>query len=414
MKCKKIFIAIIVLILILLNCSFVFATSDEPNLISESAILIDSKTNKILYSKNSDKKMYPASTTKILTAILTLENCNLNDKVTVSDTAILDIPDGYSSANLQFGEVLTVEQLLQLLLIHSANDAANVLAEHIGGSIESFVSMLNTKIHDLGLENTHFTNSYGLHDENHYTTAYDLAMIMKYCIQNNDFRRIAGSASVAIPATNKSGVRKYDSTNDLIIPNNKYYYQYLTAGKTGFTTPAGECLVSSAYKNDIELICVVLGGSQTANSSYLRFSESKELYEYGYNNYDLKSIVSEGNSLYNVNVDNATKETQNLDLIAENNLSALVNNDISLDNIKPNITLKQDLIAPISEGSVIGSAEYDIDGVKYSVNLIASHNVEKFSIWDYSFYFIAGFLLILVIICLLKIRAKRLLYKRKG
>ena len=165
MKCKKIFIAIIVLILILLNCSFVFATSDEPNLISESAILIDSKTNKILYSKNSDKKMYPASTTKILTAILTLENCNLNDKVTVSDTAILDIPDGYSSANLQFGEVLTVEQLLQLLLIHSANDAANVLAEHVGGSIESFVSMLNTKIHDLGLENTHFTNSYGLHDD---------------------------------------------------------------------------------------------------------------------------------------------------------------------------------------------------------------------------------------------------------
>ena len=407
MKCKKIFIAIIVLILILLNCSFVFATSDEPNLISESAILIDSKTNKILYSKDSDKKMYPASTTKILTAILTLENCNLNDKVTVSDTAILDIPDGYSSANLQFGEVLTVEQLLQLLLVHSANDAANVLAEYVGGSIGSFVSMMNTKVHDLGLDNTHFTNAYGLHDENHYTTAYDLAMIMKYCIQNNDFRRIAGSASVAIPATNKSGVRKYDSTNDLIIPNNKYYYQYLTSGKTGFTTPAGECLVSSAYKNDIELICVVLGGSQTANSPYLRFSETKELYEYGYNNYSLKSIVSEGNSLYNVNVDNATKETKNLDLISETNLLALTSNDTSLDNIKPSITLKQDLKAPISEGSVIGSAQYDIDGVKYSVNLIASHNVEKFNIWDYSFYFIAGFLLILVIICLVKIRTRK-------
>ena len=407
MKCKKIFIAIIVLILLLLNYNFTFAASDEPNLVSEAAILIDSNTNKILYSKNADQKMYPASTTKILTAILTLENCNLDDEVTVSDTAILDIPEGYSSANLQFGEVLTVEQLLQLLLVHSANDAANVLAEHVGGSIESFVSMMNTKVHDLGLENTHFTNAYGLHDENHYTTAYDLAIIMKYCVQNNDFRRIAGSASVAIPATNKSGVRKYDSTNDLIIPNSKNYYQYLTAGKTGFTTPAGECLVTSAYKNDIELICVILGGSQTVNNSSLRFSETKELYEYGYNNYSLKPIVSEGNSIYNVTIDNATKETENLDLIAENDINAIVSNDVSLDNLEPSITLYQNLTAPITEGTIIGSAEYDVDGVKYNVNLIASHNVEKFNIWDYSFYFLAGFLLILVIICLLKIRTKK-------
>ena len=407
MKCKKIFIAIIVLILLLLNCNFTFAVSTEPNLVSEAAILIDSNTNKILYSKNADQKMYPASTTKILTAILTLENCNLDDEVTVSDTAILDIPEGYSSANLQFGEVLTVEQLLQLLLVHSANDAANVLAEHVGGSIESFVSMMNTKVHDLGLENTHFTNAYGLHDENHYTTAYDLAIIMKYCVQNNDFRRIAGSASVAIPATNKSGVRKYDSTNDLIIPNSKNYYQYLTAGKTGFTTPAGECLVTSAYKNDIELICVILGGSQTVNNSSLRFSETKELYEYGYNNYSLKPIVLEGNPIYNVTIDNATKETENLDLIAENDINAIVSNDVSLDNLEPSITLYQNLTAPITEGTIIGSAEYDVDGVKYNVNLIASHNVEKFNIWDYSFYFLAGFLLILVIICLLKIKTKK-------
>ena len=399
--------AIIVLILVFFNCSFTFAISAEPNLISESAILIDSQTSKTLYSKNIDKKMYPASTTKILTAILTLENCNLDDEVTVSDTAILDIPDGYSSANLQFGEVLTVEQLLELLLVHSANDAANVLAEYVGGSIESFVSMMNTKVHDLGLKNTHFTNSYGLHDENHYTTAYDLAIIMKYCVQNNDFRRIAGSASVAIPATNKSGVRKYDSTNDLIVPSNKNYYQYLTAGKTGFTTPAGECLVSSAYKNDIELICVILGGNQTVDNSSLRFSETKELYEYGYSNYSMKPIVNEGNPIYSVTIDNATKETKNLDLIAQTDVSAIVSNDSSIDNLEPSITLNQNLTAPIEEGTTMGFAEYENDGVKYNVNLIASHSVEKFNIWDYSFYFVAGFLLILVIIFLLKMRNRK-------
>ncbi len=407
MKYRKIFMAIIVLILVFFNCSFAFAISTEPNLISEAAILIDSKTNKILYSKNENKKMYPASTTKILTAILTLENCNLDDEVTVSDTAILDIPDGYSSANLQFGEVLSVEQLLELLLVHSANDAANVLAEYVGGSIESFVSMMNTKIHDLGLKNTHFTNSYGLHDENHYTTAYDLAVIMKYCVQNNDFRRIAGSASVAIPATNKSGVRKYDSTNDMLVPSNKNYYQSLTAGKTGFTTPAGECLVSCAYKNDIELICVILGGNQTVDNSSLRFSETKKLYEYGYNNYSMKPIVNEGNSIYSVTIDNATKETKNLDLIAQTDVSAIVNNDFSIDNLEPSITLNQNLTAPIEGGTTMGFAEYDIDGVKYTVNLIASHDVEKFSILDYSFYFVAGFLLILVIIFLVKMRKKK-------
>ncbi len=229
---------------------------------------MDNKTQKILFSKNENEKMYPASTTKIVTAILTLENCNLDDIVTVSYDAVMSIPDGYSSASLQIGETLTVEQLLQLLLVHSANDAANVLAEHIGGSVESFVSMMNTKINELQLSNTHFTNTFGKHDDNHYTTAKDLATIMQYCIKNETFRKIAGSASCAIPATNKYGTRKYNSTNELIIPNSKYYYPILTCGKTGFTSQAGDCLVSCSYKDDLELICVILGGKTINRKVY--------------------------------------------------------------------------------------------------------------------------------------------------
>ena len=190
---------------------------------ASSALLVDNKTNKILYSKNENKKMFPASTTKIVTAILVLENHSLDEKVTASYDAVMSIPSGYSTADIQIEEELTVEQLLELLLVHSANDAANVLAEYAGGSVSSFVSMMNTKANELGLSNTHFTNPYGLQDDNHYTTAHDLAIIMQYCLKNDDFRKIAGQASCAIPATNKSNPRKYDSTNELLIAGNSNY-----------------------------------------------------------------------------------------------------------------------------------------------------------------------------------------------
>jgi serine-type D-Ala-D-Ala carboxypeptidase (penicillin-binding protein 5/6) len=150
-------------------------TNSGPDINAKSALLIDNKTNKVLYSKDMNRKMFPASTTKILTAILVLENHSLDEKVTASYNAIMTIPSGYSTANIQIDEVLTVEQLLELLLVHSANDAANVLAEYTGGSIDSFVAMMNTKINELGLSDTHFTNPYGLQDNNHYTTAHDLA-----------------------------------------------------------------------------------------------------------------------------------------------------------------------------------------------------------------------------------------------
>lgn len=375
---KKIFVLIILIILIICNFSFVFAadSNEQPSLVSEAAILMDSKTNKILYSKNENKKMYPASTTKILTAILTIENCNLDDSVTASYDAVTSIPDGYSSANIQVGETLTVEQLLQLLIVHSANDAANVLAEYVGGSVESFVTMMNTKAHDLNLSGSHFTNTFGMHDENHYTTAYDLAILMQYCMKDETFRKIAGSASCSIPATNKYGVRLYSSTNELIIPNNKNYYQYLTAGKTGFTSQAGDCLVSCSYKDNLELICVILGG-KTVNGVSTRFTESKTLYEYGYSNYSIKTLINKDSVVNQIEIKNATKDTKNLDLLIDQDITALVNNSENYDNLVPEINIDETIQAPIDEGTVIGTAVYDVDGVQYSTNLVASHYVEE-------------------------------------
>ncbi len=404
MKVKKLFIVLILTtVIVLSNFSYVFASekdSDFPSITSDAFILLDNKTNKILYSKNENKKMYPASTTKILTAILVLENCNLEDKVTANYDAVMAIPDGYSSANIQIDEEFSVEQLLELLLIPSANDAANVLATYVGGSVDSFVAMMNTKVDELGLNKTHFTNTFGMHDENHYTTAHDLAIIMQYCLKNDNFRKIAGQASCAIPATNKSGTRSYTSTNELIIPKTRSYYSYLTAGKTGTTTQAKQCLVSSAYRDNLELIGVILGSES-------RFSDTRKLYDYAYSNYSIKNIVNEKDTITNIEVKWATKDTKKLDLLANADISALVNNSYSNSEIDPEITLNEKISAPIDEGAILGKVKYNIDGIEYSADLIASHNVQRTMVLNYVLYFILGIIILFILYRILFHKKKR-------
>ncbi len=378
---RKIFILFFLIITVLFtNLKIVYATDNDtntPEITSGAAILIDNKTNRILYDKNASERMFPASTTKIMTAILVLENCELDETVTASYDALMHIPEGYVTAEIQGEEQFTVEQLLEMLLVHSANDAANVLAEYVGGSIESFVSMMNTKVNELELTDTHFTNPYGLQEDNHYTTAYDLAKIMQYCIQNDDFRRIAGSVSCSIPATNKSGVRSYTSTNQLVLPDSPNYYSYVTVGKTGFTTEAGRCLVSCAYRNDIELTCVILGGTLSSDGISSRFIDSITLYEYGFNHFSLKNIANPGDIITSIEVTNATLSTKLLDLAFVNSIHALVNNSDLETNYIPEIQLNDDISAPIAEGDVLGKAIYTIDGISYESDIVATHNVES-------------------------------------
>lgn len=392
-----IFLFFLVITLSFSNFSYIYASDDEPNLNSKAAFLIDNKTNKVLYSKNPDEKMFPASTTKIVTAILVLENCKLNDIVTATAEGLASIPEGYVTANISVDEQLTVEQLLELLLIHSANDAANVLAIHVGGTIANFVNMMNNKVYELNLSNTHFTNTYGLQDNNHYTTAHDLATIMQYCLKNSDFRRIAGSSSCSISETNKSGSRFFSSTNELLVPTSSYYYKYVTSGKTGFTTEAGECLVSSAYNNNLELICVVLGGSVVDNVS-TRFSESKILYEYGFNNFSFKNIANPGDLITQINVANGSYSTANLDLAFTDSINVLVNNNDLNTSYIPTINLNTNISAPISQGDILGTVTYNIDGINYSSNLIATHNVEKSKLLEFICIIIMSFVILLIIL----------------
>ena len=369
MRVKKIFLILILIFFIIggINFSFADEQNDVPSINGASAILIDNRTNKVLYGKNEDTKMFPASTTKIVTAIITLENCSLDEQATASFDAV-NIPEGYATADIKIGETFTVEQLLEMLLVHSANDAANVLAEHVGGSLESFVSIMNTKVHDLGLNNTHFTNAYGLQDDNHYTTARDLASIMKYCLQNEDFRRICGLASCAIPSTNMSEPRTYASTNQLVIAGNSNYYPYATTGKTGFTSSAKHCLVSSAYNNDLELICVVLGSED-------HFGDTRKLYDYAYSNYSIKNIVRTNDTVTTITVKDASYNTRNLDLVVGEDVPVLISNSLDINSIEPQLSLNDNIKAPIEKGTVLGRVTYSVEGVNYTTDLIAFSDV---------------------------------------
>ena len=381
MRIKKIFIFLFILIFIL-NVSVCYGISNAPDISARAAILLDSNTEKIIYSKNESERMYPASTTKILTAILTIENCNLDDIVTVPYEAVYSIPSGYSVAALQPGEQLTVEQLLKVMLVHSANDAANVLAYHVSGSIEGFANLMNQKVSELGLTNTHFTNPSGMHDENHYTTAYDLAIIMKYCMKNSTFRNLSGLKYCTIPATNKYEERVFNTTNELLIYDNRnvssnYYYKYAIAGKTGYTTQAKNSLVSVSNKDNLELICVVLSVGLYPNNLSAKFIDTKLLFDYGYNNYTVKKLREKNAIATQVEVKNGTKETRNLDLLISDDLTALISQDELNTDFSPEIQVEDNLMAPISQGQVVGKIVYNIDGIEYSSDLIASHSVKK-------------------------------------
>lgn len=313
MNFKKINIFILVFIyMITVLCNFTCATEDnteiqqnenpeEMVIYSESAILMESTTGKVLYDKNMNERKYPASTTKILTAIIALEKCDLNETAVASANAVNTIKSGYTKANIQVGETFTIEQLLNVMMVQSANEAATIIAEHISGSVEEFSKLMNKKAQEIGCKNSNFLNANGVHDDNHYSTAYDLALIARYCMKNDKFRTLANMMECSLPRTEfwqdeqveENGERIFKNTNKLLLSDNKYYYPYAIGIKTGFTTPAKNCLISASNKNGFETIAVVLHAESTEEGESARYSDTIKLFEYGYNNYKLEDILKE-------------------------------------------------------------------------------------------------------------------------
>ena len=374
---------------------------------SSSCLLMDSKTGKIIYAKNAYEKMYPASTTKLMTAILTLENCKLTDTAIVSHNAIYSIPVGYSHASLKEDEELTIEQLLNVLLIPSANDAAIVLAEHISGSVEKFSKLMNEKAKSLGCLNTNFVNPNGIQNKNHYSTAYDLALIGKYALKFPDIKRIAMVKQYTLPTTNKYDKtdRIFNATNGLINDDvlNKNYYEYATGLKTGYTDASGYCIVSTAKKDDKELIAVILN----SNSISKRYSDCKTLFNYGFDNYEYITIQDEKAVVKQVEIENGSKSSKNLNVVVKDKIEVFTKNDTDLSKLEPTIEINESLKAPLAENTVIGKITYNIDGEEITSDLLAGSSVYPSDFEITIFRILLLFLILYAVFKLLKHFSKK-------
>ena len=412
MKNKKLIIVfLIVFIVQIFLGNMSFALENNIEISAPSAILIESKTGRILYEKNSEEKRYPASTTKIMTALLTLENVeDLQSKATVSYNAVFSVPSGYSVDTLKVGEELSIEELLYALLVKSSNEAANVLAEYVAGNVDSFATMMNTRAAELGCKNTNFVNPNGIHNENHYSTAYDLSLIAKEAMKNETFRKIVSTVSHTLPSTNKyeQTDRNLITTNDLINKKNKNYYEYAIGIKTGYTAYAKNCLVAGANKDGVELISVVLGtDKKEINGLSKRDTDTKTLFEYVYNNFSQKKVSTARETVVGqTKIKGATTETKNLDLNTDSDINILVTNDKEKDEINGEITLNEDIKAPIAKGDTLGTITYNSDGIEYTANVIAANDVQKSNL-------ILNILRILLVIVLLLLTYLYLKNKRK-
>ena len=403
-KLKIIFFIFIFLMQFIIFISPSYADSDNLKTYCPSCILIEANTGKILYEKNSNDVRFPASTTKIMTAILTVENCNLDDVATVSHNAVYSIPYDYTHASLKEGEELTIEQLLYALMIPSANDAAIVLAEHISGSVEEFAKLMNKRAEELGCKNTHFVNPNGIHSKDHTSTSYDLALMGKFAMQNSIIRKIVSTTQFTLPATNKYSKtdRIFNNSNDLLNTYSRYYYEGTTGVKTGYTGEAGNCIIASAKKNDFEVILVVLGGESTNTGLSQRYLDCKTLFDYAFNNYSLKTLNEKNAVLKQITVRGATEETQNLNVLIKDKIEIFSENSADLSSLEPEITLDENLMAPISANSAIGKITYNYDGQTYSSDLIAETQVLSSDFLPLLFRILLIFVVLYLLFLLLK------------
>lgn len=335
-----------------------------PDTNSRSCVVIDRNTNTILYGKNENTIRKMASTTKIMTATIIIENCNLNETIEVSKKAA---GTGGSRLGLKTGDKITIKDLLYGLMLCSGNDAAVALAEYAGGSIDGFANLMNNKCTDLGLSNTHFQTPHGLDADEHYTTAYELAILSNYALNNKTFAQIVGTKTYTVTINGFS--KNLSNTNELL-GNLEGVYGI----KTGFTNGANRCLVSACKRNDMDIICVVLG----ADTKNFRTSDSIKLINYTFNNFEpvnIKDLINnefekwKSENLKNIIINKGITQNISLEIEKIDSLIIPVRKDL-IDSINISINCQNFFEAPIYENTIIGNIHISI-----SENTILDYNI---------------------------------------
>ena len=354
-----------------------------------AVMLFDADSGTILYQKNIDETIEPASTTKILTLLLALENGDMDEVVTVSANAAAQIGSTLEP-KLQEGEQVVFKDLINGMMLASGNEAATAVAEAVSpdGTVEGFVNMMNAKVQELNMTHTTFTTPHGMHNEAHITTARDMAILTQYALSNPEFVKIVGQETYTMPPTNLyPAERIVQNTNQLLRTDTEYYYSYATGVKTGSTPYAGDCLVSSASKGGMNLACLIY---KVADKDPLRWTLSKDLYEWGFSNFstvDLSTLIASAGSVQ-LPVENAADDAGMLEFAAPETDGTYITLDKSVadgiangtDSVEAETLLSEPLKAPVTAGDVLGEVTYKIKStgqVIYQGNLIASRDVAE-------------------------------------
>ena len=384
---------------------------------AEGVVFANFDTETIIYEKNADKRLYPASLTKILTAAVVLDECAdpKNTKVTVTEGALLPLlGTGSSVFNLVEGEELSALDLLYITLVHSANDAANALALHFGnGNISNFITKMNQKATDIGMANSHFVNAHGLHNENHYTTPRDMYILTKYMLKNPLFKEIVGTVRYTVPENNKNKARTAVSTIYLQDPNSPikdYYYPYASGVKTGYTDEAGKCLISTATKGGTTYICVLMKSpvyTAAGTGSGLHFTDSKALYMWAFDTFEYREVYNSSTPVGECPVE-LGKDADHVPVVLEKPVNAILPKDADNSTIKIELDFSTSpATAPIKSGQVLGYATVKYGGEELAtVKAVAMTDVEKSSLLAFVKFFTDlfssnAFITIIVIIVLL-------------
>ena len=363
--------------------------SNSPALDATAALLVSPDSGMVLYSKNADQKRYPASTTKIMTALLTLENVsNLDETVTSEAVDFENVTADSSNAGILLGEQVTVRDLLYALMLPSANEAAYMLARHVGGSWEQFVDMMNDRAAELGCTGTHFCNPCGLHEEDHYTTAHDLYLIAKEAMKDVTFRDIVSTVQHRMAKTNLHEERIIYTTNQLIFSSfQPWSYANCLGIKTGHTSQAGNCFVGYAEYGDAKLFSVVLGCSDSSKeypSVAASFTDTKKLCQWGFENFTSKTLARQGEEVTYTKVKLST-DTNQLLLTAKADVVALLPKDLDVKALELVEDIPEEVKAPVKAGDPIGTATYRYNGTDYgTVELVALNDISRSTVLFYA------------------------------
>ena len=389
---KKIRIFALILTVCLLAGTFAPAASaaEAPSVVAHSVVVADLNSEHILYEKNMNEKVAPASLTKIMTILITVEavesgECSLSDMVTAQADCRTGMEEDSSTADLFPGDTLSLEDLLYCAMLASANEACNIIATYLSGSIQAFVDRMNERAARLGCLNTHFANTNGLTNPDHYSTAYDFSLITREAIRHELFSTVVNTLSHDIPETSMAKARTLNSTNALICSDSMYGSGYLYEGasgvKTGYTRAAGYCLISTATRQDVGILCIVMGSTGPYNSDredYGNFEDTIRLYNWAFDNYAYRTVLTTSDGIQKVTIDLAAGDGVAI-LRPQRDVTILLPKDFDATAMTvTNVRLQEDrLVAPVTAGTVLGSADICINGEYFdTIDLITNLNIE--------------------------------------